>query len=267
MTTHKPSRETFEKFSQITILFNGAVAFSGSSVECAQFFNLKGSQVDIGDELLGKLSSFAINETQVARLIEKYQTSQYAQNVEQFLQDNQAREKQVPDFPSLLQNGDRREERRWWNKTTFICATMKVLMSRTLKGGGFDVLRSGFMSGVAGAIIGGIFIENQTYTGKVALVYLIISGTMFISYIFLGNRYKAEKVIWEHERDSGTDISWIALLTLQLLKNITSGCIESFSFGSAAYWIGGLNPAIDRYLITILLVVLTGVAVIAQRSS
>lgn len=225
--------------------------------------------MNIGDDILDILQGYQVDEQKLEELFSVYERSEFGRKVQQMLAEEASNlsRKETSMLRVFLNKKARKEGRKSWNKAISNLTSLKVLMSRTLRRGGFDVLRSGLISGVAGAVIGAVFLGTETYTGKTALAYLVVSAATFISFTFIGNRYKSEKIMWEHERESGTEIAWKTLLLSQFVRNIVSGCIEGFAFGSAAYWVGGLNPDFDRYLIAITLIVLVSVTVIAQNTA
>ena len=225
--------------------------------------------MNIGDDILDILQGYQVDEQKLEELFSVYERSEFGRKVQQMLAEEASNlsRKETSMLRVFLNKKARKEGRKSWNKAISNLTSLKVLMSRTLRRGGFDVLRSGLISGVAGAVIGAVFLGTETYTGKTALAYLVVSAATFISFTFIGNRYKSEKIMWEHERESGTEIAWKTLLLSQFVRNIVSGCIEGFAFGSAAYWVGGLNPDFDRYLIAITLIVLVSATVIAQNTA
>ena len=225
--------------------------------------------MNIGDDILDSVQGYAEDEQKLEQLFSVYERSNFGRSVQQMVAEEASSltRKETSQLRSFLSKKARKEGRKSWNMAISNLTSLKVLMSRTLRRGGFDVIRSGVISGIAGAVIGAVFLGTNTYTGKTALAYLMVSAATFISFTFIGNRYKSEKIMWEHERESGTEVAWKTLLLSQFVRNIVSGCIEGFAFGSAAYWIGGLNPDFSRYLIAITLVVLVSVTVIAQNTA
>jgi len=159
-----------------------------------------------------------------------------------------------------------KEGRKSWTKPTGFAVTAKVLVSRTILRGGFDVIRTSLTALFGGTLVGLVFLDNDSYSGSTALAYLIIASMAFLQSTFLGDRYQLEKGMWSHEKDNGTVVSWVAFLTSLFLRNIVSSTLEGLSFAIPAYWMGKLNPDMDRFILFVLLLVLVAITVIAQNT-
>jgi len=268
LTIHQPRREIFRLLDYMTILVKGSVVFSGPPDKAAAHFGVDKNEVNVGDQILdviqesteSKLQSFTdayINGPlgkEVLSSMEKEKTS---------LTSESARALKAVLVENALGEG------RWsWTEATSTMTTLWVLMSRTIKRGGFDILRTVPFALVGGVLVGLVFLGSDTYTGHTALCYLAVTAMTFLQGTFLGDRYMLEKQMWSHEKDNGTNISWVAFLVCLFLRNIVSSTLEGLAYALPVYFMGNLNfSSFEVFANYCVLMVLVAVAVTVQNTT
>lgn len=269
LTIHQPRREIFNLFDKLTILLDGVVTFSGSPEDAGRFFRFNIKEVNIGDDILDKLEEYRNNERAIATIQKRFKEGPLGKKVwarltseESYLTASKATELR----DRLIFNA-KLSGRKSWEKATSTWLTTKVLLSRTMLRGGFDLGRTTFVSLVGGVLVGTVFFDNDSYTQSAALAYLIVATMSFLQATFLGTRYQLEKGMWTHEKEAGADVSWKAFLSSLYMRNVVTSTIEGLAFSIPAYTMGNLNTdKPERFPLFLVLLVLVATCVIAQNT-
>lgn len=116
-----------------------------------------------------------------------------------------------------------------------------VLIARTLKRGGFDIVLTMAYSLLGGLFLGTIFLGTSSYRSRVALLYLTVACITFFQGIFLSNRYFDEKRMFDYEKKSGTMKSASAFIASQFTRDCVAACAETLIFIIPLIPFGGLS--------------------------
>lgn len=269
LTIHQPRREIFAYFDRMTILLDGRITFSGSPADAGAFFKFRIDEVNIGDDILDKLEDYRGNARQLAAIQKKYTTGPLGKNEAERIRSEETylTRKKANNLRDRLKHNAKLEGRVSWAKQTTTWSTTKVLLSRTMYRGGFDLERTVFVSLFGGVLVGTVFLDNDSYTQSAALAYLIVATMSFLQATFLGTRYQLEKGMWSHEKDAGTTVSWKAFIISLFIRNIVTSTIEGLAFAIPVYLMGKLNTdKSERFPLFLLLLVLVAICVISQNT-
>lgn len=259
MTIHQPRNEIFALFDQLTILVAGKIVFSGTPKESVPHFDLDRSdnkELSVGNAILDKLAEASENEVNGYQA--RYVTGPLGKRV---MDDMKA---EITDFDMdtavALQNVLRETamgEGRWsWESPSSAAMQMWVLMSRTMRRGGFDLRKSVMLAFIGGCVVGLCFLGVGTVTSRTALCYLGVATMTFLQGAFLGDRYLAEKQMFDHESAAGSAVAWQAFLASQFARDSVTSASEAIAFGIPVYWVGGMFPALNRFVMYLILIVL-----------
>jgi len=266
MTIHQPRNEIFALFDQLTILVAGEVVFSGQPFESPAHFKLENVEQNVANDILDKLA--VASKQEVAAYKDAYDSSPKLGR--RILEEMRA---QITDFDAKMA-GDLQQvlaeaalgEGRWsWSNNASSSLQMWVLMSRTMRRGGFDLRKSMTLSAIGGVVVGLCFLGIGTFTSRTALCYLGVSTMTFLQGAFLGDRYLAEKEMYDHESSAGSAVSWYSFLASQFVRDSVTSTSEALLFAFPVYWIGGMSPHLDQFLLYLLMVVLIAHVCISQN--
>ncbi|GBG26845.1 ABC transporter ATP-binding protein, putative [Hondaea fermentalgiana] len=267
MTIHQPRREIFQLLDDVTILVRGKIIFHGTPLDAADFFEVSIDEVNIGDEILDKLQGAP--ESRIKMYRHKYDTGSLGRGVRDAI-DAERTEFSVAMAHSLravlvenaLASG------RWsWSAPISVITALWVLLSRTIKRGGFDVWRTALFALVAGVLVGIVFYGSDSYSSQVALSYLATSTLTFLASVFLGDRYNLEKGVWTYERANGNTVAFQAFLFSAFTRNIVAATIESLCYAVPLYYMSFLfNDSGTSLMNFLVLMMLTSIAVTAQNT-
>jgi ABC-type multidrug transport system ATPase subunit len=267
MTIHQPRKEIFVLLDTLSILVKGRVVFSGKPEEAAQMFRVDINEANVGDTILDVLQ--AASPDKVDEYRRQYETGALGQSVQSAIVSCKAEldSERAGVLRAVLVENALAEGRWSWTEATNSLTATWVLMSRTLRRGGFDVWRTVPFSLVGGVLVGLVFLKPPTYTSQTALAYLSVSTMTFLQSTFLGDRYNAEKQMWMHELDNGTKVSWVALLGSLFMRNAVTSAMEGLAFALPSYFMGNMYFTPEVFFNYVLLMVLTSTAVVVQNTT
>ena len=259
MTIHQPRNEIFNLFDQLTVLVGGRIVFSGSPAEAPIHFSIDTNErqdISVADALLDKLAVAPENEVKGFEAL--YATGPLGRRMaeEMKAEATDFDEQTAHDLQEVLRESALGEGRWSWESPSSAAMQMWVLMSRTMRRGGFDLRKSMILAFIGGCVVGLCFVGIGSVTSRTALAYLTVATMTFLQGAFLGDRYLAEKQMYDHESAAGSAVQWTAFLASQFVRDSVTSASEALSFGIPAYWIGGMFPAVDRFLIFLVLIVL-----------
>ncbi len=265
MTIHQPRKEIFDFLDTITFLVAGRVVFSGLTADAASHFKLPASTINVANEVIDKLQ--LSSKEDVGTFEMTYASGPLGRAVLDEMQQeiSTLSRKEVDALKEVLIENSLAEGRWSWSESSSASLVAWVLISRSLKRGGFDLKTTVPMALVGGVIVGLVFLQSESYSGRTALCYLAVATMTFLQGTFLGDRYLGEKRMYDHEVDAGTFRNWIAFLISQFLRDCVSSSLEGIAFAAPVYWVGGLNPAVNRFGVFMLIMVLTSFVVICQN--
>jgi len=259
MTIHQPRNEIFNLFDQLTVLAGGKIVFSGMPREVSGHFSLDMSErqdLSVANALLDKLADSSENEIRGYEAL--YSTGVLGRRVaeEMKAEATDFDDQMAQDLQEVLREQALGEGRWSWESPSSSAMQMWVLMSRTMRRGGFDLRKSGFLAIIGGCVVGLCFLGVNTVTSRVALCYLCVATMTFLQGAFLGDRYLAEKQMYDHESSAGSAVQWTAFLASQFVRDSVTSACEAIGFGVPVFWIGGMFPEIQRFIIFLILIVL-----------
>ncbi|GBG30839.1 ABC transporter G family member 22 [Hondaea fermentalgiana] len=265
MTIHQPRREIFEYFDSLSFLVAGRVVFSGDAAQAAEHFRIPDSSTNIANDILDLLQT-ASSET-VQEFEDIYLDGDLGEAVQASM------EAEIADLtPGMLANlkailvENALAEGRWsWSESSSAATLAWVHLARSMRRGGFEIFSTTALSLVGGVIVGTVFYDIDTYTSRTALSYLAVATMTFIQGTFLGDRYLGEKRMYDHEADAGTFRSWVAFLLSQFMRDAVTSTFEALAFAAPVYWLGGMNPALERFGLFLLIMTLTSFVVLCQN--
>jgi hypothetical protein len=260
MTIHQPRNEIFSLFDQLTILVSGRIVFSGTPLEAPRHFNLdrseKGQELSVSNAILDLLATAPDHE--VMGFQTKYSMGKLGRNVQSDMKT------EVTDFDAsmaldlaeVLRENALGEGRWSWDSPSSPGMQTWVLLSRTMRRGGFDLRKSMFLALIGGIVVGVCFLGVDTVTSRTALAYLGVATMTFLQGAFLGDRYLAEKQMYDHESTAGSAVQWTAFLASQFIRDSVTSTFEALCFGIPVYWIGGMYPDPGRFVLYLVLLIL-----------
>jgi len=265
MTIHQPRKEIFSFFDSLSFLVAGRVVFSGNPEDSKDHFGLPATTTNIANDILDLLQSCPPHE------VDNYEKKFAAGPLGRRIQDEMESEvtNVTDDLAAQLKEvliENSLAEGRWsWSMPSSDAALSWVLLSRTFKRGGFDLHVTFMLSLVGGVVVGLVFRGIDTYQSKTALAYLAVATMTFLQGTFVGDRYLGEKAMFDHESDAGTFRAWIAFMMSQFMRDAVTSSVEGLAFAVPVYWLGGLNPDIERFLMYMLIMTLTSYVCICQN--
>jgi len=267
MTIHQPRLEIFNLLDSLSILSKGSVLFSGRPTQAAEFFNVDKNEVNIGDAIIDVVQES--NEEQQRQFQRKYETGPLGQAIVDSMAEEKSylSAKAAVALRAVLTDHALGEGRWSWSNSTAVVTTMWILLSRTIKRGGFDLFRTSLFSLIGGAVVGLVFLTVVSFTSQTALAYLAVATMTFLQSTFLGDRYNAEKEMWSHERDNGTSVSWTAFLGSVFVRNIVTSTVEGSLFAVPVFFMGQLNYSPEIFLNFMLIMILVGISVVVQNTT
>lgn len=259
MTIHQPRNEIFALFDQLTILVAGRIVFSGLPNDAMGHFSIdRGDkqELSVSNTILDKLATSSDHD--IDMFVIKYLNGPLGK---QMTDDMKA---QLTDFTPELADDlqevlreNAKSEGRWsWETPSSAGMQMWVLMSRTMRRGGFDVMKSGILAALGGCVMGLCFLGINSVTSRIALCYMGVATMTFVQGAFLGDRYLGEKQMYDHESSAGSAVQWTAILANQFARDAVTSTVEAVAFGIPAYWIGGMFPDPERFFRYLFLLIL-----------
>ncbi|KAH9253890.1 hypothetical protein BASA81_008014 [Batrachochytrium salamandrivorans] len=261
MTIHQPRNEIFSLFDQLTILVAGRIVFSGTPLDAPKHFSIDQSDkaqqdLSVANAILDLLAT--AQESVVVGFEERYSKGELGQKVlagmEQEMTD--FTDAMALDLQEVLRETALGEGRWSWESPSSAGMQMWVLLSRTMRRGGFDLKKTVFLAIFGGCVVGICFVGIGSITSRTALCYLGVATMTFLQGAFLGDRYLAEKQMYDHESTAGSAVQWTAFLTSQFVRDSVTSSMEAIAFGVPVYWIGGMYPTADRFFLYLLLLIL-----------
>lgn len=261
MTIHQPRNEIFSLFDQLTILVAGRIVFSGTPLDAPKHFSIDQSDkaqqdLSVANAILDLLAT--AQDSVVVGFEDRYHKGELGQKVltgmEQEMTD--FTDEMAHDLQEVLRETALGEGRWSWESPSSSGMQMWVLLSRTMRRGGFDLQKSVLLAILGGCVVGICFVGIGSITSRTALCYLGVATMTFLQGAFLGDRYLAEKQMYDHESTAGSAVQWTAFLTSQFVRDSVTSSMEAIAFGVPVYWIGGMYPAADRFFLYLLLLIL-----------
>eukprot|EP00924_Labyrinthula_sp_SR-Ha-C_P013192 augustus_masked-scaffold_12-processed-gene-12.80-mRNA-1 protein AED:0.23 eAED:0.23 QI:0/-1/0/1/-1/1/1/0/1211 len=273
MTIHQPRREIFSLMDKLSILVNGKVAFSGTPNQAAKFFRVDFNEVNMGNTILDRLEDYTGSKhadqalNQICKTYEKSFLGQTEFNTitkeESYLTKNMANV-----LEQRLKKNAKISGMYSWSRPTSTFLTLKVLLSRTLLWGGFDIFRTCSISLVGGLLVGSVYLQSaESFTNITSLNFLSVASMAFLQGTFLGDRYQLEKGMWSHETTAGTRVSWRAFLLNQFLRNAVASTLEALFFAVPVYMLV-LEPnfGMEKFFQFVFILLLVSWAVVSQNT-
>ncbi|XP_006826033.1 protein white-like [Saccoglossus kowalevskii] len=268
-TMHQPASEVFCDLDHIMFLTEGRCAYMGPATEAVDYFAKYGykcpDMYNPSDYFIETLSITKdiddADRQQVEPLCDCYDVSQYKSKVHEVIHDQmlrgRIRRKSImnrlhPTSSSPYKNG-------WLQQ---FMALMWRGSLQVLRDPGRMKLR--IINSVITAIFVGIVSFQIPYTvsgaqGIQGLLYVMLYLIGVDSYYLTIRTIQPESIMFFREHFNGmyrTDTYYIS----KTLAEIPTAFFVALLAGTAAYWMIGLNPAIERYLLHILLLFLVGIA-------
>jgi ABC-type multidrug transport system ATPase subunit len=262
MTIHQPRREIYRYLDTLKILVAGRLIFQGAPKEAFDHFGVS-ARLNIGDEILDQLAKSQLEE--IVAFQRKYEQGPLGQAVQRDMINEVSLEFDWSMAELIRQTlvANALAEGRWtWTESSSAPTLMYVLMSRTMKRGGFDVAKTIMISLFGGILVGIVFVGQITYTRKTALAYLSVATMTFLQGTFIGDRYWAEKFMYESEAEAGTARPWISFLGSMYARLFVSSTVESLAFAVPVYYLGFQHP--DRVLMYLLIMTMVAVTTATQ---
>ncbi|KAH9260235.1 hypothetical protein BASA81_001404 [Batrachochytrium salamandrivorans] len=265
MTIHQPRKEIFRFLDTLTILVGGRVLFSGAPREAFDHFGIS-RKLNIGDEVLDQLGKAQLEAVQSFQ-------SKYEQGILGKRMEAEMLKEIVLDFDhhlaaqleytlttSALADG------RWsWTESSSAPLLMYVLLSRTFKRGGFDLLKTLAISLGGGILVGLVFLGSKdTYARHVSMAYLSVAAMTFLQGTFIGDRYWAEKFMYTFESEAGTARPWLSFLVSLFCRIIVSSTCEALAFAVPVFFLSKMHNEADQVRMFLLLVTMCSVTVATQ---
>jgi ABC-type multidrug transport system ATPase subunit len=265
MTIHQPRNEIFSLFDALTILVAGKVVFSGLPTEAAEHFELPRTEANVSNEILDKLA--IASTTEIETFLHKYENGRLGRTVlgEMRQELTTFTSQMAEDLQVVLRETSLGEGRWSWNEASSTSTQMWVLMSRTMRRGGFDVRKTAVLAVFGGIVVGICFVGIGTFTSRTAMCYLGVSTMTFLQGAFLGDRYLAEKEMYDHESSAGSAVSWQAFLAAQFVRDSVTSTTEALCFGAPVYWIGGMNQNPERFPLYLLCLIMIAFVCISSN--
>ena len=258
MTIHQPRNEIFSLFDQLTVLASGKIVFSGTPSEAPGHFGIEQKRRDlsVANAILDKLAE--ASELEINNFQASYLTGSLGKRiaVEMKAEVTDFDDDMAADLQEVLRENALGEGRWSWESPSSTGLQMWVLMSRTMRRGGFDIRKSGILAAIGGCVVGLCFLDVNTVTSKTALCYLGVATMTFLQGAFLGDRYLAEKQMYDHESSAGSAVQWTAFLANQFIRDAVTSSVEAVMFGIPVYWIGGMLPFASNFFLYLLLLIL-----------
>lgn len=250
-TVHQPRSSVFEMFDDLVLLANGQVVYSGISARALEYFQTQGfhcpehyNPAEFFADLISidcsSVESEKASKDRVARLIENWKKTDSAQY--QFSPSKEDSSQVVNGF--MLNTGEPRRS-NWFRD-------FRLLFGRSWKQARRDkktnFARLGMNLGSA-LIFGGIYFQMKMISSavqdRVGLLQLAAVNTAMSSLVKTVNIFPSEQTIVTRER-SKKAYGVLPYLCGKILSDIPVGLLLSCTFGCVLYTLTGLNPAKDR---------------------
>jgi len=268
LTIHQPRNEIFTLFDQLTILANGRIVFSGTPLEAPAHFGIDHSQrqeLSVANAILDKLAGAP--EDELDQFHSAYSNGPLGRRMGQEMKAEATDfdESMATELQEVLRETALGEGRWSWETPSSPGTQMWVLLSRTMRRGGFDIFKTVLISGFGGCVVGICFVGVNTITSQTALCYLCVATMTILQGAFLGDRYLAEKQMFDHESSAGSAVQWTAFIASQFVRDSVSSASEAVAFGIPVFWVGGMFPNGVRFaLFLIMIIILAHVCVSAN---
>jgi ABC-type multidrug transport system ATPase subunit len=265
MTIHQPRREIYRYLDTLKILVQGRLLFAGAPKEAFFHFDVS-TKLNIGDEILDQLAK--ARPEHIIGFQEKYLHGTLGRRMEEEMLNEVVLDF---DFWSAVALRDTLiatalAEGRWsWTESSSSPTLMYVLLSRTIKRGGFDVFKTVVMSLFGGILVGIVFLgAKDTYTRRTAMSYLSVATMTFLQGTFIGDRYWAEKFMYDFESEAGTARPWISFLASMFSRLIVSSTTEALAFAIPVFFLGRMTNEGSRFQTYLLMMVMTAITTANQ---
>jgi len=137
------------------------------------------ARLNIGDEILDQLANMSLED--VVAFQRKYEQGPLGQAVDKECINEVATEFDAGMADLIRQTlvANSLAEGRWtWTESSSVPTLMYVLMSRTMKRGGFDIQKTILISFIGGILVGVVFIGSLTYT-RICGVHDVSPGYLY----------------------------------------------------------------------------------------
>uniref|UniRef100_A0ABM0MXH1 ABC transporter G family member 3-like n=1 Tax=Saccoglossus kowalevskii TaxID=10224 RepID=A0ABM0MXH1_SACKO len=260
-TVHQPSSETFLLIDRLYLLCEGSVVYFGSSAEAVNYFANQGfrcpedySPMDYFLILLScRMDSLAEDTERIQLLCSNYAKSSYAETTANVLSTiNVVHERDTEEVK--LQSGCRYKN-GWWPQFNALLWRSWLVSTREP-----NVTRARFGGAMFLALVMGLSYFQLEYNQS---GIMNITGSLFgLMWGGSGEAFgpvlravQGEMPIFTKENNSGMYRIDVYFLT-KILSQIPAFFTISVLYTTFLYWIMGLTPLIERYLICVLLCVM-----------
>ena len=265
MTIHQPRREIFRFLDTLKILVGGRMLFAGMPKEAFDHFEVS-RQLNLGDEVLDQLGKAQLDV--VLAYQRKYEKGPLGKRVEQEMisevvvefDAGLAAELEYTLITNALADG------RWsWTESSSAPLLMYVLLSRTIRRGGFDIHKTATISLIGGVLVGIVFYGGvDSFQRHLSVTYLSVAAMSCLQGTFIGDRYWAERFMYTFESEAGTARPWISFLASMFCRLIVASTVESLTFAVPLFFLGRMNDDDNQVRLYLVILVMCAVSTAAQ---
>jgi hypothetical protein len=267
MTIHQPRKEIFRFLDTLTILVGGRILFSGAPKEAFDHFDIS-RKLNIGDEVLDQLGKAQLD--QIVNFQTKYETGPLGKRMEEEMVKELVYDF-TPELATQLEftlTTSALADGQWsWAESSSAPLLMYVLLSRTMKRGGFDLLKTITISLFGGLLVGVVFLgtaSRDSYARHVSMCYLSVATMTFLQGTFIGDRYWGEKFMYTFESEAGTARPWLSFLVSLFSRIVVSSSLEALAFAVPVFFLGQMHNELDQVRMYLLLITMCGVCTAVQ---
>ncbi|XP_071445742.1 protein scarlet isoform X2 [Hetaerina americana] len=276
-TIHQPSSEVFALFSQIVLLVEGRVAFSGTAAAALAFFSSLGyscppnfnpadflirtlaHQTELGNELDSSSDQFGQYRRRVKRICDRFAVSDYADEVE-LLQRYEAH------LAASL--ADDKEWKAYTTKSYFwaplwimqlfwLTYRSFVTVIRDPSVQSIRILQKVGIAIMAGLCYFGVGMGDQRGIQAVqGALFIFVTENTFAPMYSVLSVFPQEMPLFNREYRAGLYNTQAYYLS-KMIAMLPGLIVEPFLFVLICYWMIGLRPSVYAFLMTIFISVLT----------
>ncbi|XP_045114554.1 protein white-like [Portunus trituberculatus] len=257
-TIHQPSSEVFAMFDRVLFLAEGRVAFLGSCDEALRFFGKMGmacpAQYNPADHFINLLSVEPGRVNACKQLIhsicDAFEESNLGKAVMKEVTANQRLQNHQNDFLSFREENDSPYKTTWGTQFQWVIwrSWLETIREQRL-------IQIRFLQVIAMALLLGLmYFREGPYVDVMSIngaIFVLISNMTFQNATIVINTFCSQKELFLREHHNGMYRPDVYFLS----KNIVHAPIFTFYsilYTSIYYFLVGLTPELDRFLICLL---------------
>nr|XP_053632760.1 protein white-like [Cherax quadricarinatus] len=268
-TIHQPSSEVYAMFDRVLLMAEGRVAFLGTTDEALRFFsNLNlhcPKQFNPSDFFIDQLSvepgKVLLSQQKIAKICDIFSSSQLGTALSEDLLSNQNSQSQ--DTSTHFQTKNASPYKASW--VSQFCAVLWRSWLEVLREP--YLVRIRFFQLLTLAVLVGVLYRGQNmndlgvFNINGALFLLLINMT-FQNCTTVFNTFCSQRELFLREHFNGMYRSDVYFLAKNLVE-IPFFSMYSILYTSIIYWVIGLNPCLERFLLCLLVTILVSLCTVS----